>query len=130
PLSLHDALPISPSCAEPPAFSYPRTSTPCCSNRILSDKQKSKMSNTSTTTAVNTPSSGKSSSSTLSNPMYDLICVGFGPASLAIAVALLESEIQPSPRVLFIEKQNQFAWHSGMLLPGARMQISFIKDMA
>lgn len=71
-----------------------------------------------------------SSSSTLSCQMYDLICVGFGPASLAIAIALLESNITPTPRVLFVEKQSQFAWHSGMLLPGARMQISFIKDMA
>lgn len=34
------------------------------------------------------------------------------------------------PKVLFLEKQSQFAWHAGMLLPGAKMQISFIKDMA
>jgi len=31
---------------------------------------------------------------------------------------------------LFLEKQPQFAWHAGMLLPGAKMQISFIKDLA
>jgi len=29
-----------------------------------------------------------------------------------------------------LEKQEQFGWHEGMLLPGATMQISFIKDLA
>ncbi|KAI0483694.1 L-lysine 6-monooxygenase (NADPH-requiring)-domain-containing protein [Xylaria cf. heliscus] len=76
---------------------------------------------------------------TPSNELHDLICVGFGPASLAIAVALHDSveagrlpgaNASTSPKVLFLEKQQQFAWHAGMLLPGAKMQISFIKDMA
>ncbi|KAK1993663.1 L-ornithine 5-monooxygenase [Colletotrichum falcatum] len=70
--------------------------------------------------------------------IHDLICVGFGPASLSVAVAMhdfLEAGRQLSPgrsapRLLFLEKQPQFAWHPGMLLSGARMQISFIKDMA
>ncbi|KAG6262692.1 hypothetical protein E4U49_002925 [Claviceps purpurea] len=69
---------------------------------------------------------------------YDLICVGFGPASLAVAVAMHDALASgrklladgSSPKVLFIEKQSQFAWHSGMLLPGAKMQISFVKDLA
>ncbi|KAI5788365.1 L-lysine 6-monooxygenase (NADPH-requiring)-domain-containing protein [Geopyxis carbonaria] len=59
---------------------------------------------------------------------YDIICVGFGPASLAIATALHDREL-PS-RALFLERQPKFAWHSGMLLPGSRMQISFMKDLA
>lgn len=69
---------------------------------------------------------------------FDLICVGFGPASLSVAVAMHDAlaagkSLLPGgshPKVLFIEKQNQFAWHSGMLLPGAKMQISFVKDLA
>lgn len=69
---------------------------------------------------------------------FDLICVGFGPASLAVAVALHDAvasgqQLLPngsSPKILFIEKQTRFAWHAGMLLPGAKMQISFIKDLA
>lgn len=69
---------------------------------------------------------------------YDLICVGFGPASLSVAVAMHDAlasgrKLLPDgsyPKVLFVEKQNRFAWHSGMLLPGAKMQISFIKDLA
>ncbi|KAM5342802.1 hypothetical protein ACJ41O_013768 [Fusarium nematophilum] len=69
---------------------------------------------------------------------FDLICVGFGPASLAVAVAMHDAIAAgqklrrdgAAPRVLFLEKQTRFAWHAGMLLPGAKMQISFVKDMA
>ncbi|CAK7568636.1 MAG: hypothetical protein SEPTF4163_006633 [Sporothrix epigloea] len=66
--------------------------------------------------------------------LQDLICVGFGPASLAIAVAVHDAleagTLKTCPRILFLEKQHRFAWHAGMLLPGAKMQISFIKDLA
>jgi L-ornithine N5-oxygenase len=75
--------------------------------------------------------------------LHDLVCVGFGPASLAIAVALHDAidgsdpnlqipglQAGRHPRVAFLEKQTQFRWHAGMLLPGARMQITFLKDMA
>lgn len=73
------------------------------------------------------------------NEVHDLVCVGFGPASLAVAVALhdaiaaktqLFEDQGRQPKVLFLEKQDRFSWHAGMLLPGAKMQISFIKDMA
>ncbi|KAI7031412.1 hypothetical protein KC364_g8664, partial [Hortaea werneckii] len=54
--------------------------------------------------------------------VHDLVCVGFGPASLAIAVALHDilEDGQPrlrtySPKVRFLEKQQQFRWHAGML---------------
>ena len=60
--------------------------------------------------------------------IYDLICVGFGPASLAIAVALHDKGIPA--QVLYLERQPEFRWHGGMLLPDARMQISFLKDLA
>lgn len=69
--------------------------------------------------------------------LHDLICVGFGPASLAIAVALHDALERGDrtlrthkPKVRFLERQAEFAWHAGMLLPGSKMQISFIKDLA
>lgn len=70
--------------------------------------------------------------------VHDLVCVGFGPASLAIAIALtdsLQAQIETgngagAPKVRFLERQGSFKWHAGMLLPGAKMQISFIKDLA
>ena len=60
--------------------------------------------------------------------IYDLICVGFGPASLAIGVALHDKRIPA--QVLYLERQLEFRWHGGMLLPDVRMQISFLKDLA
>jgi L-ornithine N5-oxygenase len=77
--------------------------------------------------SVAATSSGPANGSTTEEP-YDLVCIGFGPASLAIAIALHDRGIQA--RILFLERQTSFAWHSGMLLPGTRMQISFLKDLA
>ncbi|GFF50175.1 L-ornithine N(5)-monooxygenase [Aspergillus lentulus] len=78
--------------------------------------------------------------STPQDELHDLLCVGFGPASLAIAIALHDaldprlnksaSNIPAQPKICFLERQKQFAWHSGMLVPGSKMQISFIKDLA
>lgn len=67
--------------------------------------------------------------------VHDLICVGFGPASLAIAIALQDaledaSNASFKPKVCFLEQQPDFRWHAGMMLPDAKMQISFLKDLA
>jgi L-ornithine N5-oxygenase len=55
----------------------------------------------------------------------DLLGVGFGPSNLALAVALAERGL----RGAFVEAQPRFGWHRGMLLPGARMQVPFLKDL-
>jgi hypothetical protein len=61
----------------------------------------------------------------------DLTYISCGPASLVIAIALHDSyEDQtssfptkvPKPKLLILEKQPQFEWHSGMQLPGTKMQ--------
>jgi L-ornithine N5-oxygenase len=72
--------------------------------------------------------------------VFDIVIAGFGPAALAIAIAMEDAledshgqslhDLPRKPRVAFLEKQNDFAWHAGMLLEGAKMQISFIKDLA
>ena len=71
--------------------------------------------------------------------LLDALVVGFGPASLAIAVALhdaLDTQETASqlrtqhPKIEFLERQPEFAWHAGMQIPGAKMQISFVKDLA
>lgn len=72
--------------------------------------------------------SSESSKSLPGDIPYDIIGVGFGPAALAIAIAMRDRGI--SARVLFLERQPEFGWHTGMLLPGSRMQISFLKDLA
>jgi L-ornithine N5-oxygenase len=60
----------------------------------------------------------------------DVIGVGFGPANLALAIALAERSGADVPRARFFEKQPEFGWHRGMLLDGATMQVSFLKDLA
>jgi L-ornithine N5-oxygenase len=65
--------------------------------------------------------------------VYDLIGVGFGPSNLALAVAVEEYNASAgAPRVeaMFLEKQPEFGWHRGMLVDGATMQVSFLKDLA
>lgn len=62
---------------------------------------------------------------------YDVVGVGFGPSNLALAIALDEyaKKARAGLRSIFVEKQPQFTWHGGMLLPGSDMQISFLKDL-
>ncbi|MFD7032582.1 lysine N(6)-hydroxylase/L-ornithine N(5)-oxygenase family protein [Streptomyces sp. NPDC059917] len=63
----------------------------------------------------------------------DLVGIGFGPANLALAIAVAEHNSRRAPaealRPAFIERQEGFAWHPGMLLEGATMQVSFLKDL-
>jgi L-ornithine N5-monooxygenase len=73
--------------------------------------------------------------STAPDELHDLIIVGCGPAGLAIAIALHDKfqgykSCLRRPKVKFLERQPHFAWHAGMMLPEAKMQISFIKDLA
>lgn len=58
---------------------------------------------------------------------FDLLGVGFGPSNLALAIAA--AEIAPRRRCLFLERNDGVYWHHGLLLEGARMQISFLKDL-
>ncbi|MFI6726006.1 lysine N(6)-hydroxylase/L-ornithine N(5)-oxygenase family protein [Streptomyces atratus] len=58
----------------------------------------------------------------------DVAGVGFGPANLALAIALQESDAPMT--MAFHERQASFGWHTGMLLEGATMQVSFLKDLA
>jgi L-ornithine N5-oxygenase len=63
---------------------------------------------------------------------YDVVGVGFGPANLALAIAVAEYNAQPDTtpvRSLFLERQKQFGWHRGMLIDDATMQVSFLKDL-
>jgi L-ornithine N5-monooxygenase len=66
-------------------------------------------------------------------PVYDLVGVGFGPANLALAIAVSEhNAIAAADDVVtahFFEKQPTFGWHRGMLLDDATMQVSFLKDL-
>ncbi|ASR33932.1 L-lysine 6-monooxygenase [Prauserella marina] len=64
-------------------------------------------------------------------PVYDLIGVGFGPANLALAIAVAEHNATTNDPVTahFLERQERFGWHRGMLIDDATMQVSFLKDL-
>src|SRR5262245_36348336 len=59
---------------------------------------------------------------------YSFVGIGFGPSNLALAVAADEISLIHSG--MFIERSPRFQWHPGMMFDGARMQISFLKDLA
>ncbi|WP_329062189.1 lysine N(6)-hydroxylase/L-ornithine N(5)-oxygenase family protein [Amycolatopsis sp. NBC_01480] len=65
-------------------------------------------------------------------PVYDVAGVGFGPSNLALAIALTEHNASGADTVTahFLERQNGFGWHRGMLIDNATMQVSFLKDLA
>ncbi|KQR16492.1 lysine N(6)-hydroxylase/L-ornithine N(5)-oxygenase family protein [Cellulomonas sp. Leaf334] len=62
----------------------------------------------------------------------DVLGVGFGPANIALAIALDEYARGDGPalRTLFVEQSPRLSWHEGMLFDDASMQVSFLKDLA
>jgi L-ornithine N5-monooxygenase len=64
--------------------------------------------------------------------IYDLVGIGFGPSNLALATTIQEESELVSGRALrclFLERRREFGWHPGLLLDGARVQLSFLKDL-
>jgi L-ornithine N5-monooxygenase len=65
--------------------------------------------------------------------IYDVIGIGFGPANLALGVALEEMADAPDGqelRRLFLESKPKPVWHPGMLIEDSQIQISVLKDLA
>ena len=63
------------------------------------------------------------------NAIYDMVGIGFGPSNLALA-AIVDEQQTDNISAIFLEKKSDFNWHANMLLDGAEMQISFLKDIA
>ena len=61
----------------------------------------------------------------------DLLGVGFGPSNLALAIAVREHNATADRPITarFLERQESFGWHRGMLIDDATMQVSFVKDL-
>ncbi|WP_372411619.1 lysine N(6)-hydroxylase/L-ornithine N(5)-oxygenase family protein [Streptomyces luteireticuli] len=69
---------------------------------------------------------------TAGGPIEDLVGIGFGPANLALAIAIEDHNRRNPGSAIhagFLERQESFGWHRGMLLEGATMQVSFLKDL-
>lgn len=59
-------------------------------------------------------------------PVHDVIGVGLGPFNLSLACLL---EPLSDCRSLFLERQPEFNWHPGLLLPDATLQNPFLADL-
>lgn len=60
----------------------------------------------------------------------DVLAIGAGPANLALAVAIEESGSRGlAERTLVLEQYPDIKWQRNLLLPWARSQVSFLKDL-
>ncbi|WP_084350965.1 lysine N(6)-hydroxylase/L-ornithine N(5)-oxygenase family protein [Millisia brevis] len=86
-----------------------------------------------TADATEASRSGARTSESVCDQAVNILGIGFGPANLSLAIAIEEwnAALAPAERVRarFVEQQSRFGWHDGMLLPGATMQVSFLKDL-
>ncbi|CUU58600.1 lysine N6-hydroxylase [Parafrankia irregularis] len=57
---------------------------------------------------------------------FDLLGVGLGPFNLSLA-ALADGV--PGVRAVFLEQQDAFHWHPGLLLDGTTLQVPFLADL-
>lgn len=62
----------------------------------------------------------------MTSDVLDLAGAGIGPFNLSLAAQL---DSIPTLAVRFFETRPTFAWHPGMMLPGAEMQTSILKDL-
>ncbi|UGY91986.1 lysine N(6)-hydroxylase/L-ornithine N(5)-oxygenase family protein [Streptomyces gobiensis] len=59
--------------------------------------------------------------------VYDILGIGFGPANIALAIALEEQE--PGVSARFLEARTEPAWQPGMLLDGSDIQNNPSRDL-
>jgi len=66
----------------------------------------------------------------MTNRDVELLAIGAGPSNLALAVAV--EELGPpdlARNMLILERNPDVSWQPGLLLPWARSQVSFLKDL-
>ena len=59
--------------------------------------------------------------------VYDVIGIGFGPANIALAAAL--EERQAGFKIAFLEQMKAPAWQPAMLLSGSDIQNNPLRDL-
>jgi len=59
----------------------------------------------------------------------ELLAIGAGPSNLGLAVALEELAPDLAADTLLIDRNPAIEWQSGMLMPWATSQVSFLKDL-
>ncbi|WP_173915697.1 lysine N(6)-hydroxylase/L-ornithine N(5)-oxygenase family protein [Halobacillus sp. Marseille-Q1614] len=62
----------------------------------------------------------------IQKPIYDVVGIGLGPFNLGLAAMLDGIEEIDG---LFLEKQEEFNWHPGMMIEGTTLQVPFFADL-
>lgn len=62
----------------------------------------------------------------MNSPIYDFIAIGVGPFNLSLAA--LTSNLE-GVNALFLDKNQEFDWHPGMMLESAHLQTPFMSDL-
>lgn len=62
----------------------------------------------------------------MSAELYDLVGIGLGPFNLALAA--LAEPFEPLT-CLFLDENEGFSWHPGMMVDGATLQVPFLADL-
>jgi L-ornithine N5-monooxygenase len=65
----------------------------------------------------------------MSDREVELLAIGAGPSNLALAIALEELAPDLAENSLVIEREAAVEWQRGLLLPWAKSQASFLKDL-
>lgn len=58
--------------------------------------------------------------------LHDFVAIGLGPFNLGLACL---TEPLPDLDGVFLEARDSFAWHPGMMLPDATLQVPFLADL-
>ncbi|MCD9463675.1 alcaligin biosynthesis protein [Photobacterium phosphoreum] len=62
----------------------------------------------------------------MNNPVYDFIAIGLGPFNLGLAAL---THTLDDVNGLFLDKNEGFDWHPGMMLENAHLQTTFMSDL-
>ncbi len=65
----------------------------------------------------------------MSRREVELLAIGAGPSNLGLAIALEELAPDLARNALIIERSPSIEWQPGLLLPEAKSQVSFLKDL-
>ncbi|RAX50396.1 alcaligin biosynthesis protein [Arthrobacter sp. AQ5-05] len=65
-------------------------------------------------------------SAPLHDRIWDAVGIGAGPFNLGFAAL---ADTAPGLEVLVLERAEEFAWHPGMMLEGAHLQVPFMADL-
>ena len=60
---------------------------------------------------------------------FDVVGVGIGPFNLSLAALAEPLRENHSLQPLFLDRQPVFAWHRGMMIDGATLQVPFLADL-